>query len=100
MHAGVALCTVDGQRHRVGDDRVEFCAQTAFKPIIYALALEEHGEDTVHRYIGREPSGSDSNELALDDQRRPHNPLINAGAILACSLIRRDLDPADVRCAA
>ncbi|MEM7449514.1 MAG: glutaminase A [Myxococcota bacterium] len=85
---GVSLCTVDGQRYSVGDSQVFFTAQSTCKPINYCLALEEHGADEVHRFIGREPSGASFNEIKLNAQNKPHNPLINAGAIMACSLIR------------
>jgi len=89
---GVGLCTIDGQRFSVGDSRTEFCVQSCCKPITYCLALEEHGADYVHRFVGREPSGLNFNELALDHRGEPHNPMINAGAIMCSSLIRNDLD--------
>jgi glutaminase len=87
---GLSVCTIDGQRFAIGDADVEFCVQSCSKPLTYCMALEEHGEDTVHRYIGREPSGRSFNELILNVEKRPHNPLINSGAIMACSLIRPD----------
>ncbi len=85
---GVALCTVDGQRHAVGDSEVFFSLQSTCKPVNYCLALEEHGTDFVHGFIGHEPSGASFNELTLDKQNRPHNPMINAGAIMSSALIR------------
>ena len=91
---GIALCTIDGQRFSLGDSKEDFCVQSASKPISYCLALEEHGEDYVHRYIGREPSGQVFNELALSKEGKPHNPMINAGAIISGSMIGADLDPA------
>ena len=90
----VALCTIDGQRFSLGDTEEDFCVQSACKPISYCLALEEHGEDYVHRYIGREPSGQVFNELTLSKEGKPHNPMINAGAIMSGSMIGADLDPA------
>jgi glutaminase len=92
---GVSLCTIDGQRHSVGDAAAPFCTQSSCKPINYCLALEEHGEEAVHRHIGCEPSGHSFNELTLNQKRRPHNPMINAGAIMSCSLIKPDLAVAD-----
>ena len=86
---GVALCTVDGQRHAVGDADVGFTVQSTCKPINYCLALQEHGAETVHRHVGREPSGATFNALTLNGEGRPHNPMINAGAIVASSLIGR-----------
>ena len=92
---GVALCTIDGQVHRWGDASVDFCVQSCCKPISYCLALEEHGEDGVHRYIGREPSGVSFNELTLTTDHRPHNPMINAGAIMSCALVQPGRTMAD-----
>jgi len=84
---GVALTTVDGQRLALGDADTTFCVQSATKPVSYCLALEEHGEDVVHGRIGCEPSGQRFNELTLDEHGRPHNPMINAGAIMSTSMI-------------
>lgn len=92
---GVALCTIDGQRTSFGDAQVDFCIQSCCKPINYCLALEEHGEEGVHHYIGREPSGHSFNEIKLNEEGKPHNPMINAGAIMSCSLIKKQLDLAD-----
>lgn len=89
---GVGLCTTDGQRFSVGDANTDFCVQSACKPITYCLALEEHGADTVHKYVGREPSGLNFNELALGQDGEPHNPMINAGAIICSSLIGPHID--------
>ena len=92
---GVSLCTIDGQRLSVGHADVPFCVQSSCKPVLYSLALEERGEECVHAHIGCEPSGRSFNELTLNDQGRPHNPLINAGAIMASSLIQPRSDIAD-----
>jgi glutaminase len=94
-HFGVALCTIDGQRYSVGDTEVDFSVQSCTKPINYCTALEEYGEEVFHRTVGREPSGRGFNELTLNKDHKPHNPMINAGAIATCSLIRRDLPVAD-----
>jgi glutaminase len=92
---GVALCTIDGQRMTLGDADVPFCLQSSCKPINYCMALEEHGEEVVHRHIGCEPSGQSFNELALNPRGLPHNPMINAGAIMSCSLIQPGTTMAD-----
>ena len=85
---GIAVCTVDGQRFSIGDTGDLFCVQSLCKPINYSLALEEHGVAAVHRHVGREPSGRGFNELSLTDEGLPHNPMINSGAIMSCSLLR------------
>jgi glutaminase len=92
---GIALCTIDGQRFAVGDADTMFCVQSVCKPINYCLTLEEHGADIVHRHVGREPSGRGFNELTLNSDGLPHNPMINSGAIMSCSLIRPKRDTAD-----
>jgi glutaminase len=92
---GVSVCTIDGQRWSAGEARTEFCVQSCCKPITYCLALEEHGEAVVHSHVGREPSGHGFNELKLNNEGKPHNPMINAGAIVCCSLLRPGLSIAD-----
>lgn len=84
---GLGLCTVDGQRMSLGDDEDRFCVQSTCKPINYALAHDLCGRTKLHRHIGREPSGRTFNELTLNNSGLPHNPMINAGAIMAASLI-------------
>ena len=92
---GLAICTIDGQQYSQGESRTLYCLQSTCKPINYCLALEEHKEAKVHQHIGREPSGRGFNELTLNSDSLPHNPLINAGAIMACALIKPDLNIAD-----
>ncbi|KAJ2947941.1 hypothetical protein O0L34_g9734 [Tuta absoluta] len=84
----VSVCTIDGQRFSIGDVTVPFTLQSCSKPLTYAMALETLGPDVVHKYIGTEPSGRNFNELVLDYNMKPHNPMINAGAILVCSLLK------------
>jgi glutaminase len=91
----VSVCTIDGQFYSVGDTNTSFSVQSICKPINYCLIQMEHGEEMVHQYIGKEPSGHRFNILRLNKNNLPHNPFINAGGIMACSLLRRDLDPAD-----
>jgi len=91
----IAVCTVDGQRFAIGQSQVGFSIQSLSKPINYCLALEEHGPDVVHQHVGREPSGRGFNELWFDSEGRPHNPMINSGAIMSCSLIKPTKDIAD-----
>lgn len=84
---GLSICTIDGQVFSMGDARKDFCIQSISKPVNYAIALEQCGEDEVHKHVGREPSGLSFNEIALNKERLPHNPMINAGAIVCNSLI-------------
>ena len=85
---GVSVCTIDGQRYNIGDTKIDFTVQSCCKPINYGIALDELGEEKVHEYVGREPSGQSFNELTLNKDGKPHNPLINSGAIMTSSLIK------------
>ncbi|MEM8757373.1 MAG: glutaminase A [Planctomycetota bacterium] len=92
---GMAICTVDGQRTKEGDADTPFCIQSVSKPLNYCIALEEHGEHAVHTHMGCEPSGVSFNELALNKNGLPHNPMINAGGIMSCAMIRQNDPVAD-----
>ncbi|XP_029689744.1 glutaminase kidney isoform, mitochondrial isoform X2 [Takifugu rubripes] len=92
---GVSLCTVDGQRHSVGDTKVPFCLQSCVKPLAYAVALHDLGTERTHQFVGKEPSGFRFNKLSLNDGDKPHNPMVNAGAIVISSLIKPDLNKAE-----
>jgi glutaminase len=92
---GLSLCTVDGQRCSFGDSRSGFCVQSTSKPILYAMVLDRLGVDKVHKHVGREPSGHGFNELTLNPKNIPHNPMINAGAIMCASLLDSRMNAAD-----
>ncbi|XP_036400722.1 glutaminase kidney isoform, mitochondrial-like isoform X4 [Megalops cyprinoides] len=91
----VSLCTVDGQRHTVGDTKVPFCLQSCVKPLKYAIAVHDHSTEYVHRFIGKEPSGLRFNKLFLNEDDKPHNPMVNAGAIVCTSLIKQGASNAE-----
>ncbi|XP_031145487.1 glutaminase kidney isoform, mitochondrial isoform X3 [Sander lucioperca] len=91
----VSLCTVDGQRHTVGDTKVPFCLQSCVKPLKYAVAVHDHSTEYVHSFIGMEPSGLRFNKLFLSDDDKPHNPMVNAGAIVCTSLIKQGASNAE-----
>ncbi|XP_058044520.1 glutaminase kidney isoform, mitochondrial isoform X3 [Ahaetulla prasina] len=91
----VSVCTVDGQRHSIGDTKVPFCLQSCVKPLKYAIAVNDLGTDYVHRYVGKEPSGLRFNKLFLNEDDKPHNPMVNAGAIVITSLIKQGANNAE-----
>jgi glutaminase len=85
---GLSLSSADGFIYQSGDARVEFTIQSISKPFTYALALDRIGQDAVDAKIGVEPSGEAFNEISVDKTtKKPKNPMINAGAIAAVSLI-------------
>lgn len=42
------------------------CTSGRSKPVTYAIALNELGNETVHKYVGTEPSGRMFNAIVLD----------------------------------
>ncbi|KAL1413035.1 hypothetical protein Q8F55_000784 [Vanrija albida] len=84
---GACITTVDGYVYGAGATSVEFSIQSVSKPFVYALAIEEHGLDWVLKRVDVEPSGEAFNELSLDGEQLPKNPMINAGAMTTHSLI-------------
>jgi glutaminase len=86
---GISVVTTDGQAFDAGDAQVNFSIQSASKPFVFGLALEDHGLDDVLRHVGVEPTGEAFNAIVLDEaSNRPFNPMVNAGAIATADLIR------------
>ncbi|THY59778.1 glutaminase [Aureobasidium pullulans] len=84
----ICLSMVDGNVYSAGDDKIEFSIQSISKAFVYAIAIEDAGLDQVLSKIGVEPSGDRFNQLSLErNTNRPMNPMINAGAITAHSLV-------------
>jgi len=96
----ISITTVDGQHFSIGDYNESFCIQSCSKPISYIMALNKFGRDFVHTYVGQEPSGHKFNHMALKDaptpenptRMIPHNPCINAGAIMAVSMVYPEVE--------
>ncbi len=85
---GICLATTDGRIYEVGDTRVPFTIQSMSKPFTYGLALQDQGGDAVAAKLDVEPSGDAFNSISLaPGTGRPRNPMINAGAITATSLV-------------
>ncbi|MGB0714713.1 MAG: glutaminase A [Phycisphaerae bacterium] len=86
---GISVVTADGQVYEVGDYDRPFTIQSMSKPFVYGLALEDNDRQTVLGRVGVEPSGDPFNSIIkLDSTNRPHNPMVNAGAIATTSLIK------------
>jgi glutaminase len=86
---GIAVVTIDGQTFEYGDVEQPFTIQSMSKPLVYGLALEDHGREHVLGRVGVEPTGDAFNSIIKLDEhsKRPHNPMVNAGAIATASLI-------------
>ncbi|WP_131104857.1 glutaminase A [Ornithinimicrobium sufpigmenti] len=83
----VAVVDIDGRWWGAGDAEFHFPIQSMSKAVVYGLAIDSVGLDEVLRYIDVEPSGDAFNRISLDDSNRPANPMINAGALTAHSLV-------------
>ena len=88
----LAAATVDGQVVTAGDAEVELTLQSVSKPFVYAWALELLGAERVHQRVGVEPAGDSFDSVITLEQatRKPHNPMINAGAIAVTGLLAEE----------
>jgi glutaminase len=85
---GMALATLDGRVYHAGESEYPFSIQSISKPFVYALALADHGLESVLDRVGAEPSGEAFNAISLEpDTGRPANPMINAGALVTAALV-------------
>lgn len=85
---GIAVALPDGQVHCAGDAQTSFSIQSVSKVFTLTMALGKHGDNMWSR-VGREPSGNPFNSIVQleQEQGRPRNPFINAGAIAVADLI-------------
>ncbi len=90
---GIAVAgAADGQLFEAGNCEQEFTIQSISKPFVFGLALEDHGREAVAARVGVEPTGDAFNSIIKLDEgsHRPHNPMVNAGAIATAALIKGD----------
>lgn len=88
---GVCLM-MNGKTYCAGDYSIPFTMQSISKTCALILALQTSGYATVFDKVGMEPTGDRFDsilQLELKD-RRPFNPMINAGAIVTTSCITGD----------
>lgn len=85
---GICIATADGHVYEAGDSRQAFTIQSISKALVYGLALDDCGRKRVLQAVGVEPSGEAFNSISLaPGTGAPLNPMINAGAITAASLV-------------
>ena len=76
-----------------GDYETLFTMQSIVKPLILLLALKDSGVERVRELVGVEATGKPFDTFNYTDLalRNEHiNPMINAGAIALCTLIKGD----------
>lgn len=91
-HLGIYVIEGDSE-FSAGDYEAKFTIQSIVKPLILLLALRNAGEEGVRRLVGVEATGKpfdtfNYTDLALKNEHI--NPMINAGAIALCTLIKGD----------
>jgi len=86
---GVVIATADGTVVTAGDVDHVFSIQSVSKPFTMARIMDQQGYEAVRDKIGVEPTGLPFNsKMALELYKaRSVNPLVNAGAIAAVSLL-------------
>ena len=85
---GVSLVTASGRIFESGDCDRRFTIQSISKPFVFGMALEECGPEQVFERVDVEPSGDSFNAIELQGgTNRPHNPMVNAGAITVTALL-------------
>ncbi len=87
---GVVIATRDGRIFAAGDVDYKFSIQSVSKPFTAALVMQQQGPAAIAEKIGVEPTGLPFNSkiaIELHDSRSV-NPLVNAGAIAAVSMLR------------
>ena len=86
---GVAIVTREGKVFTAGDVDYRFSIQSVSKPFTAALIMAQQGPEAVREKIGVEPTGMPFNsKIAIEMyESRAVNPMVNAGAIAAVSLV-------------
>jgi len=89
---GVVIATKDGKIFSAGDIDYRFSIQSVSKPFTAALIMATQGPELIREKIGVEPTGLPFNsKIALEIyKQRSVNPLVNAGAIAAVSMVQAD----------
>ncbi len=90
---GISLMPENKAAVSAGDHNKPFTMQSVVKPMILLLALMDSGEERVHDLVGVESTGKPFDAFNYSDRalKRDHiNPMVNAGAIALCTLIKGD----------
>lgn len=86
---GISICLLDGQTIEIGDSQFRFGIESVSKVHTAILALRQYGAQKVLDMIGADATGLPFNSIIaiLLENDHPSTPLVNAGAISACSMV-------------
>ena len=89
---GVVIATREGKVYAAGDVDYAFSIQSVSKPFTAALIMTQQGPGAIREKIGVEPTGLPFNsKLAIEIYpQRSVNPMVNAGALAAVSLVEAE----------
>ena len=87
---GISVCLPDGEIVEAGDTDYVFGIESVSKVPTAILAMQQYGADTILQKIGADATGLPFNSIMaiLLEKDHPSTPLVNAGAIAACSMIK------------
>lgn len=87
---GVAACLPDGEMIAVGDVDYKFGIESVSKVPTAILVMEQYSAAEVLQKIGADATGLPFNSIMaiLLENDHPSTPLVNAGAISACSMVK------------
>jgi glutaminase len=87
---GIVLITVDGKVYTVGDITSEVSIQSISKVFTLARVIQEQGEPSIENNMGVDATGQVFNSIVAVEQYKgaEMNPLVNAGAITATSMVK------------
>ena len=87
---GISVCLADGRSVTVGDTDYRFGIESVSKVHTAILALRQYGAKEILNKIGADATGLPFNSIIaiLLENDHPSTPLVNAGAISACSMVK------------
>ena len=87
---GISVCLPDGEIVEAGDTDSVFGIESVSKVPTAILAMQQYGADTILQKIGADATGLPFNSIMaiLLENDHPSTPLVNAGAITACSMVK------------
>lgn len=87
---GISICLLNGQKITIGDYNYRFGIESVSKVHTAILVLRQYGAQKILDMIGADATGLPFNSIIaiLLENDHPSTPLVNAGAISACSMVQ------------